>query len=275
MVGAGKAGRICSATDLGITTMFQTIPDRVKIVALLAPTVLGTVFARGNALGDLIDQRDPKQDVNIIASMTAKDEATSADRVSSYQVSEQSAAREANQARIIYHLARSENDDSRRAMLFESGLKHAEVARRLAPELPAALLWWVANMGEVALARGKLRALVDVPKLEQALLKLLKIDPNFENAAADRGLARLYQLAPPFISVGSMSDAALHYAAALKRAPKFMGNLALYADFLEERGEHLRAQELARAALQADQNGIDAASIIEWGALAKAVLEIK
>ena len=181
-------------------------------------------------------------------------------------------ADEAEQARQCYLQARTTADDTRRQALFDEGLAHAERARLAAPQLPAALLWWVATMGEVALARGKLRALGDVPKLEQALKDLLVVDPTYESAAADRGLARLYQLAPPFLSIGSKTKAARHYAAAYERAPSFMGNLALYADFLEDRGDHARAVGMAQAALRADRSGIDPVSLAEWDAMAKAIL---
>ena len=181
-----------------------------------------------------------------------------------------------NKARSIYYQGKSPlapQAEVNKEKLFADGLEAAALARQMEPDNPDAILWWVNNLSEYSLARGKFYALGRIAEIEQGLTDLKALNPQYLSAAADRGLGRLYQLAPPFISVGDRSKARDHYEQAIAIAPNFAGNLAYYADFLDSHGESAKAQELARRVLLSDDLRNFPDDSLEWTAIANSILD--
>jgi tetratricopeptide (TPR) repeat protein len=166
-------------------------------------------------------------------------------------------------------LARDSKDSRRH---YQHGLALARQALSQNPDDPAALLWYAANLGGEALTHGKLYALKVIGEIEATLLRLDRLHPTYDHAAAARALGRLYQKAPPMISVGSDQKAAAFLDRALARAPNFPGNWAFAADFYGEERDCRRALPLAerlRATPNLERHGPDAK---EWAEIAARVL---
>ncbi len=93
------------------------------------------------------------------------------------------------------------------------------------------------------LARTKtLGALKIVEQMEQEFSTALRVDPKYDFAGADRGLALLYSAAPGWpVSVGSRSQAKAHLQNALKLNPEYPENLLNLAEVELGWGDHAGA----------------------------------
>jgi tetratricopeptide (TPR) repeat protein len=155
---------------------------------------------------------------------------------------------------------------------YERGVSLGRAALAANPDARDALLWLPANLARAALTRSKLHALKVIPEVESKLLRLERLDPGYDHAAAARALGNLYWKAPALISVGSSKKAAQYFSLALARDGAFPGNQAHAAAFYVDQRDCTRARPLAEAvARRADLDafGPDAA---EWRALAQDVL---
>src|SRR3954447_17478496 len=103
------------------------------------------------------------------------------------------------------------------------------------------------NLARAALTRGKLQELGVIPEVETTLLRLERLDPGYDHAAAARALANLYWKAPPLISVGSTKKAAQYFSVALARDGAFPGNQAHAAAFFADQDDCAQARRLAEA----------------------------
>jgi len=165
------------------------------------------------------------------------------------RVAEPSESRNAEEARLLYWLARyTEAADTKREIL-EKGLALAEGVKGAEWKNPVALIAWIALKGEQVQMKNKLVALSYLKPLEKAAKDLKTLDPTFFNYASDRILGRLYHLAPPFISIGSNRKAREHLESAMKGAPLYPENQLMYAEFLWAEGEKEKAVSLVRSAL--------------------------
>ena len=144
----------------------------------------------------------------------------------------ESAARLGAESRLLFFAAEAADDGQRRAALHGEGLALAERALQLDPHEPSAMLWWAAHRGSQATALDPFAAIRIAREVEGRLLGLRASHPDYDHAAADRALGRLYQLAPRGISVGSMQKAGEHLRAAVGRDPAFPGNALFYAQYL-------------------------------------------
>jgi hypothetical protein len=168
--------------------------------------------------------------------------------------------------------AAAAGDEASARASYQRGIALGRAALAANPDAPDALLWLPANLAGEALTRGKLQALKVVPEIEATLLRLEKVDPTYDHAAAARSLANLYWKAPGLISVGSSKKAARYFSLALERDATFPGNQAHAASFFVDQRDCARARPLAEAvARHADLAafGPDAA---EWRALAENAL---
>jgi tetratricopeptide (TPR) repeat protein len=171
-----------------------------------------------------------------------------------------------------YRAGKAAGQDEAARAHYQRGIDLARATLGAAPDAPDALLWLAANLAGEALTHGKVFALRVIPEIESVLLRLERVHPAYDHAAAARALANLYWKAPAFISVGSSSKARSYFQVALERAPAFPGNQALAAAFFAAGRDCARARPLA-AAVDArgdlDTFGPDAA---EWRQLAREVL---
>lgn len=157
---------------------------------------------------------------------------------------------------------------------YEHGVVLGRAVLAANPGARDALLWLPANLARAALTRSKLHALRVIPEVETTLLRLERLDPSYDHAAAARALGNLYWKAPPLISVGSAKKAAQYFSLALARDGAFPGNQAQAAAFFADQDDCARARRLAEAVARRgdlDSFGPDAA---EWRALAQSALRI-
>ena len=157
------------------------------------------------------------------------------------------------ESRILYYSGQYAVGKEQKKKLFEEGLKLGEEARKHKPEDPASTLWWTANLGSLAEIEKGSFGLKAVSKIESGLLELKKTHPEYEHAAADRVLGRIYHRAPSFISIGSSRKAQQHLREALAKFPDFPGNQAFLAEFLAEEGGKDEASRLALALLKSPE----------------------
>lgn len=155
---------------------------------------------------------------------------------------------------------------------YERGVTLGRAALAADPNARDALLWLPANLARAALTHGKLQALRVIPEVEATLLRLERLDPTYDHAAAARALANLYWKAPALISVGSSKKAAQYFSLALARDGAFPGNQAQAAAFFVDQRDCERARPLAESVARRrdlDAFGRDGA---DWRALAEGVL---
>jgi hypothetical protein len=157
---------------------------------------------------------------------------------------------------------------------YERGVTLGRAALAANPDAREALLWLPANLARAALTRSKLHALKVIPEVETTLLRLERLAPTYDHAAAARALANLYWKAPALISVGSSKKAAAYFSVALARDGAFPGNQAHASAFFADQRDCARARPLAEAVRRRadlDAFGPDAA---EWRSLAEEALRI-
>ncbi len=148
----------------------------------------------------------------------------------------------------LYFKAKTIEGATERKQLHEEAIKIADDLRNnntIVDQKLLGLKWWVAHRGELAKSEGVLSALKTAKELEKALLELKSINPNYDNALADRTLGFLYSILPPIISIGSTRKADQHLRAALKLEPEFPPNKLYLAEFLVKQGELTEARKLA------------------------------
>jgi hypothetical protein len=171
-----------------------------------------------------------------------------------------------------YRAGKVAGDDEAARAHFQRGIDLARAALSTTPDAPDALLWLSANLAGEALSHGKLRALRVIPEIEATLLRLERVAPAHDHAAAARALANLYWKAPAVISVGSSRKAAAYFDEALRRAPAFPGNQAMAAAFFAGRRDCARAKPLADAVARRSDLDAFGPDAPEWRRLADEVL---
>jgi tetratricopeptide (TPR) repeat protein len=119
---------------------------------------------------------------------------------------------------------------------YERGRDIARRAIELAPRNPEAHLWYAANLGRWAIARGKLRAAFLLGTMEEEIQTILTLDPNH---VAGLSLAASFYLETPRLLGGDVAKAETYARKAL----------ALDAHFTRAR------VELARALIEQQRYG--------------------
>ena len=123
--------------------------------------------------------------------------------------------------------ARNSDD---RAKLAHEGIAAAKFAAEIAPTHPAGHFFLAMNKGQLARTKS-IGALSLVKEMESSLLRSIKLDPKFDNAAAERSLGLLYLNAPGWpASIGSKSKARKHLERAVELAPDYPTNLLTLMD---------------------------------------------
>jgi hypothetical protein len=176
-------------------------------------------------------------------------------------------------AELAYRAGKATADDKEARPHFQQGVAAARGVLSQKPDDPAALLWLAANLGSEALTHGRMHALGVVSEIESTLLRLEQTHPQYEHAAAARGLANLYWKAPSVISVGSSKKAARYFELALQRAPDYPGNQAMAAAFYADDGDCGRARPLATAVQNRRDLAAFGADANEWRRLAAKALD--
>lgn len=101
---------------------------------------------------------------------------------------------------------------------YERGRDTAQRAIALAPRSPEAHLWYAANLGRWAIAKGRLRAAFLLSTIRQEIETVLELDPNHVGGLA---LAGSFYLETPALMGGDLARAEAYERRALALDPHF------------------------------------------------------
>lgn len=159
-------------------------------------------------------------------------------------------------ARASYWIGTHGETSERRAAL-DRGVTAADQAIKLDASKPEGHFWQAANMGALAESFGMWQGLKLRGRIKDALERVLKIDPAFQQGSADRALGWWYHKVPGMFG-GSEEQAEVHLRKALAYNPKSTVSLYFLAEVLLERGK--KADALAML-----QQVLDAPLDPDWG----------
>ena len=144
-------------------------------------------------------------------------------------------------ARAYYWLGRHAPQEERRALL-EAGIQAGRTAAAMHPERPEGHFWLAANMGGLAESFGLRQGLKYRGEIKDNLLRVLKIDPGFQQGSADRALGRWYYKVPGLFG-GSKKKSEEHLRRSLTYDPNSAASLFFLAETLlaEDRDADARA----------------------------------
>jgi len=148
-------------------------------------------------------------------------------------------------ARARYWLGGHATEAERKAVL-EGGIAAGRTAVALQPNRPEGHFWIAANMGALAESFGLLQGIKYRGAVKDELLRVLKLNPAFQEGSADRALGRWYYKVPGLFG-GSKKDSEAHLRQSLRYAPQSTASLFFLAETLFDMD---RASD-ARASLQA------------------------
>jgi tetratricopeptide (TPR) repeat protein len=118
---------------------------------------------------------------------------------------------------------------------YERGRDVAKRAIELAPRSPDAHLWYAANLGRWAIAKGKLRAAFLLSTLQEEIQTILTLDPNHVGGLA---LAGSFYLETPRLMGGDLAKAEAYQRKALAVDPHFTRSRVELAKVLIEQGRY-------------------------------------
>ncbi len=133
---------------------------------------------------------------------------------------------------------------------YERGRDVAKRAIELAPRNPDAHLWYAANLGRWAIAKGKLRAAFLLSDLRRAIETVLELDPNHVGGLA---LAGSFYLETPGFMGGDVARAEGYERKALALDPHFTRARVELAKCLIERGRYVEARRELQQVLDETQ----------------------
>jgi tetratricopeptide (TPR) repeat protein len=152
-------------------------------------------------------------------------------------------------ARAAYWLGGHDDKSARRADL-EKGVEAGRQASVLEPGRPEGYFWMAASMGQLAESFGMRQGLKYRGPIKEALEKVLKIDPAYQNGSADRALGRWYFKVPGLFG-GSKKKSEEH----LRKSLTYDTNSAASRFFLAETLFELDRDAEAIAELQSVVDG--------------------
>ena len=147
-------------------------------------------------------------------------------------------------ARARYWIGGHAPEAERRAA-YEAGIAAARAAAGTQPDRPEGHFWMAANMGALAESFGIRQGLKYRGEIRSALLRVLKIDPAFQQGSADRALGRWYFKVPGLFG-GSRTRAEEHLRRSLTYGPDSTASHFFLAEALLDWGR----RDEGRAALQ-------------------------
>jgi len=133
---------------------------------------------------------------------------------------------------------------------YERGRDVAKRAIELAPRSPEAHLWYAANLGRWAIAKGKLRAAFLLSTLRGEIDTVLALDPNHVGGLA---LAGSFYLETPGFLGGDLDRAEAYERKALALDPHFTRARVELAKVLIERGRYAEARRELQQVLDETQ----------------------
>jgi tetratricopeptide (TPR) repeat protein len=134
--------------------------------------------------------------------------------------------------------------------VFEKGEKITEKAVQLNPQGVEGLYWHGIILGQWGQANGIMKSLYMVKPMKEALEKIIKIKPEYDEGGAYAILGRLYFITPEAISIGNKEKAYQYLKNAYNIAKKNKLNLLYLAEILMERGKYKNALKLLENAVK-------------------------
>jgi hypothetical protein len=147
-------------------------------------------------------------------------------------------------SRARYWLGKHEPEDQGKKTL-EAGIDAGRAAVAAQPGRPEGYFWIAANMGALAESHGLRQGLKYRGAIKENLLKVLEIDPGFQQGSADRALGRWYYKVPGLFG-GSKKKSEQHLRKSLTYNPDSTASLF----FLTETLIALDRDQEARETLQ-------------------------
>jgi Flp pilus assembly protein TadD len=152
---------------------------------------------------------------------------------------------------------------------YERGRDAARRAIELAPKNPDAHLWYAANLGRWAIARGKLRAAFLLSDLRKAIETVLELDPNHVGGLA---LAGSFYLETPGFMGGDVARAERYERKALALDPHFTRARVELAKCLIERSRYVEARRELQQVLDETQPSYVADWVVRHKPMAERLL---
>lgn len=147
------------------------------------------------------------------------------------------------------HLYMADNlPKEERLKIYEKGRDYGEKAKELAPNSPDSHYWYASLIGRIGQTRGVLQSLFMVKPMEEALEKVLELDPEY--ASAYYVLSMLYMEAPGWpLSIGNKAKSLENALRSVELDPTnydFSYNLAVVYIDQKEKG---KAQQILKELL--------------------------
>jgi hypothetical protein len=173
-------------------------------------------------------------------------------------------------ARARYWLGGHDAPDRRRALL-EDGIAAARRAIAAQPQRPEGHFWLAANMGALAESHGLRAGLRYRKPIKEALERVLRIDPGFQQGSADRALGRWYYMVPGLFG-GSKKKSEEHLRRSLTYNPHSTASLYFLAETLIALERRDEARDVLRRLIDAPLDPEWAPEDREWKAQASSLL---
>lgn len=153
-------------------------------------------------------------------------------------------------SRALYWLGTQEGDATSRQGDLEAGVAAGRTAAQLREDRPEGHFWMAANMGALAQSFGLRQGLRYRGAIREALERVLRIDPAFQEGSADRALGRWYFKVPRLFG-GSNDRAIAHLERSLTYNPDSTASLLFLAEVYLDEGRTAEARRLLQRVLDA------------------------
>lgn len=153
-------------------------------------------------------------------------------------------------SRALYWLGTQEGDATSRQGDLEAGVAAGRTAAQLREDRPEGHFWMAANMGALAQSFGLRQGLRYRGAIREALERVLRIDPAFQEGSADRALGRWYFKVPRLFG-GSNDRAIAHLERSLTYNPDSTASLLFLAEVYLDEGRAAEARRLLQRVLDA------------------------
>lgn len=94
-------------------------------------------------------------------------------------------------SKFSYFLGKQSTDEKESTTAFEKGKDAGLIASRMEPGKPEGYFWYGANLGEMARRSPITVGIRSVPDIQQAMNKVIEIDPGYQKASAYDALAQI------------------------------------------------------------------------------------
>lgn len=94
-------------------------------------------------------------------------------------------------SKLSYFLGRQATDEKESLSAFEKGKEAGMIASRMEPNKPDGYFWYGANLGELARRSPITVGIRSVPDIQQAMNKVIELDPAYQKGSAYDALAQI------------------------------------------------------------------------------------